>query len=106
MIEALKIVWLVMEGILGIAVVATMICSLVVWIRGRCRVPRAVHWLALSALVTGGGVAVMLARVDGLSGRAALLWITLPPIWAYVAFVFLGGPLIANNGRDCGGNRP
>jgi hypothetical protein len=105
MIEALKIAWRVMEVVLAIVVVATMICSVGAWIRGRCRLPRAVHWLALTALVAGGVVAAVLARADGLSG-AALLWITLPPIWVYVAFVFLGGPLISSNERDCRGNSP
>jgi hypothetical protein len=94
--------WRIAEALFGLFLGAGLIVCLCDWIRGRCRVPKAVHVLALILLLAGTGVAAYLRSALGSSPRVVVLWVALPPLWAYVGWLLMFGPWVSDGTRDMG----
>jgi hypothetical protein len=86
------LIWQTLHIILGIILTVAWLVCMMDWVRRGCPIPRPVHILALLLLAGGIGVAIYARMAYGIVAGTALLWIAIPPAWAYVGWLLCLGP--------------
>jgi hypothetical protein len=91
--------WGIFEIVFGLLLLVGWGWCMIDWVRGGCRIPSQIHYIALGALIVGGIISGAIMWKGGLSPRVLLTGALLPAVAVYGLWLLCLGPWNDDGGK-------